>query len=120
MVKMKKTYRITSFLNASFTTNLKRATEHKRANTFEIRCSIATKEKIIPFDTLEDAINAVIGPLSDKYLNDLPEFKSQLFSVEVLTEYLATEINNELKKINARLARIEVSKDPIRTVCLEV
>ena len=31
MVKMKKIYKISSFLNASFTVNLKRADDHQRA-----------------------------------------------------------------------------------------
>ena len=38
----------------------------------------------------------------------------------MLSEYLATEISKELKIIKSKLYRIEVSEDPIRTVCLEV
>ena len=82
MVKIKKNYKITSFLNASFT--------------------ISTNS------------------LSNKYLNNLPQFKAKFFSTEVLAEYLATEISKEFKIIKSKLYRIEVSEDPIRTVCLEV
>lgn len=120
MVKMKKIYKISSFLNASFTVNLKRADDHQRANTFEIRCDIITSKKIIPFSDFEKAIEAVTNPLSGKYLNDLPQFKSRLFSTEVLAEYLANEIDKELRKIDSKLSKIEVSEDPIRTVCFEV
>ena len=117
MVKIKKNYKITSFLNASFTINYKRETDHKRANTFEIVCFISTNEKFIPFSDFENAIEKVIKPLSNKYL---PQFESKFFSTEMLSEYLATEISKELKIIKSKLHRIEVSEDPIRTVCLEV
>lgn len=120
MVKIKKNYKITSFLNASFTINYKRETDHKRANTFEIVCFISTNEKFIPFSDFENAIEKVIKPLSNKYLNDLPQFESKFFSTEMLSEYLATEISKELKIIKSKLHRIEVSEDPIRTVCLEL
>lgn len=120
MAKIKRSYKITSFLNASFTINYKRETDRKQANTFEIVCFITTNEKFIPFSDFEEAIEKVTKSLSNKYLNDLPQFKSKFFSTEVLAEYLMTEINEGLKEIKSRLYRIEVSEDPIRTICLEV
>lgn len=120
MINVKRSYKIASFLNASFTINFKRETDHKRANTFEIVCYLTTKKKFVPFSDFEDVIQSVIDPLSGKYLNDLPPFKSKFFSTEVLAQYLAVEIDNKLEKMDSKLNRIEVSEDPVRTVCLEL
>lgn len=120
MTKIKRSYKITSFLNASFSVDFKRNSGGKRANTFEIVCYVTTKKKVIPFSKIEDTIEKNIKPLSGQYLNDLPQFKSELFSTEVLAQYLAKKINQELKNISGRLNKIEVSEDPVRTVCLEL
>lgn len=120
MINVKRSYKITSFLNASFTINFKRETDHKRANTFEIICYLSTDKKFVPFSDFESVIQSVTDSLSGKYLNDLPPFKSKFFSTEVLAQYLATEINNKLEKMDSKLHKIEVSEDPVRTVCLEL
>lgn len=119
MISIKKSYKITSFLNASFIENFKRESEY-RANTFEIICYLSTNKKLVSLSDFENAIQSVITPLSGQNLNDLPRFKSKVFSIEVLAQFLAIKINEQLSKIDSKLEKIELAEDPVKTVCLEL
>ena len=119
MEKGRGSYKIISFLNAFTAFRMENHIGSRNANTFEITCYIQTTKNFVTFSELEDAVNNVVRSLTDKDLNTLPKFADKDFSVEMLTEYLAVMINNELFVNGNRLVKIEVAQSPTRIFCLD-
>lgn len=119
MKKGKRSYKIISFLNAFMTFKMGNHIGSKSANTFEISCYINTSDNFVTFSQLEDSIDNVVKSLTGKNLNTLPKFVGKDFSIELLTEYLAVMINNELFVNGNKLIKIEVAQSPTRIFCLD-
>lgn len=118
MENEKRIYKMTAFLNAAIATTFNHHFGNKHTNTFEIVSYIETTKKIIPFSELEKAIDDTLKPLNNQYLNELGQFREKNVSIEVLTEYLANHIQENLTNLSCSLKQIEVSESPVRTFCL--
>ncbi|KRM59534.1 hypothetical protein C5L31_000314 [Secundilactobacillus malefermentans] len=75
---------------------------------------------MVIFNDMEKSVNEVLSLINGKFLNDLAYFETVNPSVENVTVYLFNLIRKELKKIHARLSRIEVGESPTRFYCLSV
>ncbi|MCG0733847.1 6-carboxytetrahydropterin synthase [Lactiplantibacillus plantarum] len=120
MTTKQRTYKITSYVNASHAVRWATGSGKKHTHTWEIVCELHTVDAMVAFYDIEKNLHQALDELSGKFLNDLPEFKTVNPTVENVTEYLFTKIDKTLRDNGAQLLRIEVSDSPTRAYCISV
>ena len=122
MPTKQRTYKIKSYVNASHAVRWATGSGKKHTHTWEIVCELHTVDAMVAFYDIEKNLHQALDELSGKFLNDLPEFKTVNPTVENVTEYLFTKIDNDktLRDNGAQLLRIEVSDSPTRAYCISV
>lgn len=113
MSKLQQTYKVKAYVNASHAMRWANGVGQKHNHTWELICEIKSLEdKMIVFKDIDTVIKSVTSIISGKYLNDLQEFSEVNPSLENLTEFLFSQLNQELKKIGGQLIRLEVGESP--------
>ncbi|MDN7036888.1 6-carboxytetrahydropterin synthase [Lactiplantibacillus plantarum] len=120
MPTKQRTYKIKSYVNASHAVRWATGSGKKHTHTWEIVCELHTVDAMVAFYDIEKNLHQALDELSGKFLNDLPEFKTVNPTVENVTEYLFTKIDETLRDNGAQLLRIEVSDSPTRAYCISV
>lgn len=120
MPTKQRTYKIKSYVNASYAVRWATGSGKKHTHTWEIVCELHTVDAMVAFYDIEKNLHQALDELSGKFLNDLPEFKTVNPTVENVTEYLFTKIDKTLRDNGAQLLRIEVSDSPTRAYCISV
>lgn len=110
------TYIFTTYLNASHSVHWIKGTGQAHPHTYEIRYSFhLNKDKLIQFNEIEEAIEKILKPFNNQFLNEIKPFDKTNPTLENLTNFLCDSFSEELEKANCSLDEISVSESPMRT-----
>lgn len=109
-------YRIKTYLNASHYVIFDGKKGATHPHTWEFVSTVyTTGENIFKFSGPEKAIINVFEKYQNQVLNQIPPFEELVPSLENITEYFASQINEAVKPFDFRLRRFEGSETPVRT-----
>lgn len=115
MQKVKKSYKITRFLNARFIDGQ----QVEQVNTFQIICYVTSDKNLASFDELKKSINTIIDNYTGQSLNEMQQFKDKEFSLELMAEYLTRDIQRQLSDGGYNLKKAEIAESPVRSYVFE-
>ena len=109
-------YRIKSYLNASHYVIFDGKKGETHPHTWEFVATVyTTGENIHKFTDPEKAIINVFEKYQDQVLNQIAPFEEIVPSLENITEFFASKIDEAVQQFDFRLRRFEGSETPVRT-----
>lgn len=109
-------YRIKSYLNASHYVIFDGKKGETHPHTWEFVTTVyTTGDNIYKFSAPEKAIINVFEKYQNQVLNQIPPFEEIVPSLENITEYFASQIQEVVKPFDFNLRRFEGSETPVRT-----
>ncbi|MFH5811298.1 6-carboxytetrahydropterin synthase [Companilactobacillus sp. FL22-1] len=113
------TYKLTSYINASHAVRWENGIGKEHMHTWAIICEIhVNHEQMVPFNVIENELKEVSQRVSGKFLNEVPPFDRINPTLENLTTYFFSVINDILRKRDAVLTRLEIGESPTRFYCI--
>lgn len=102
---------ITSFCAAHQLKNFRGACENLHGHNWKIEVCVVSDTLneagiVVDFGVLKKYVNAIVGSLDHKYLNNLDPFKNQNPSSENIARYMAEQLAIELNSPTLKVTRV--------------
>lgn len=123
-MKKQHLFKIKTYLNASHAIKWNDSEGQLHPHTWEILAAIGTGDySDFPehrFTVIENSLNEVLAPFSQKSLNEVKPFDEVNATLENFTKYVFEKGSLALDELDCQLVSLEISESPTRTCVISI